>query len=110
MTTLPRNRDLQEESPCPGLTVDAVFRLWRAAMKDDDRLIDRLIQTLYDDMVSFDCKRTGSVMKLVIHRDRSATSAFDALLIDLKRFRHDGHHLRLSTSSYMGGGKASEAG
>jgi hypothetical protein len=79
-----RNQGLQRRSPCPGLTTEAVFRLWRAAVKDDDKLVDALIAKIYDAMVSFDCTRADRVIELVINRDPSAQSALAALLADMR--------------------------
>jgi len=37
-----------------GLAPDAIFRLWRSALKDGERLIDEAIAATYDRMNSID--------------------------------------------------------
>jgi hypothetical protein len=68
-----------------GLTQDALFCLWRAAIKDDDKLIDQIIGQVYDDMVSFDRKRAETVMGLAVRRHREAKPALRALLDDIEK-------------------------
>ena len=34
-----------------GLTPNAIFRLWRAAVKDDERLLDEAIAAVHDQMM-----------------------------------------------------------
>jgi len=41
-----------------GLTHDAIFRLLKAAIKDDEKLLDEAITKLYADMILFDRART----------------------------------------------------
>jgi hypothetical protein len=68
-----------------GLTEDEIFHLWRAALKDDDRLVDEVIQKVYDDMMSFDRERTETVMSLTIRRNSEAGRAFRSLLGDMRK-------------------------
>jgi hypothetical protein len=68
-----------------GLTEDEIFHLWRAALKDDDRLIDAAIQKVYDDMMSFDRERAETVMSLTIRRNSEAGRAFQSLLGDMRK-------------------------
>jgi hypothetical protein len=68
-----------------GLTKDEIFQLWRAALKDDDRLIDEVIQRVYDEMISFDRERAETVMSLTIRRNREAGRAFRSLLGDMRK-------------------------
>jgi hypothetical protein len=68
-----------------GLTEDEIFRLWRAALKDDDELVDDAIQKVYDDMISFDRERAETVMSLTIRRNGEAGRAFRSLLADLSK-------------------------
>jgi hypothetical protein len=68
-----------------GLTKDEIFHLWRAALKDDDRLIDAVIQKVYDDMMSFDCEQAEIVMSLIIRRHSEAGRAFRSLLGDMRK-------------------------
>jgi hypothetical protein len=63
-----------------GLTQDAIFRLWRTALKDDETLLDEAIATVHDQMISFDRARAERVMELIIRRHRDAKDAFRAML------------------------------
>jgi hypothetical protein len=67
-----------------GLTEDEIFRLWRAALKDDDGLVDDAIQKVYDDMTSFDRERAEAVMSMTIRRNR-VRAAPSSLLADLSK-------------------------
>lgn len=66
------------------LTKEQVFRLWRCATKDDDKLIDEMIQHVYEDMIAFDCKRAECVMELIVRRNIAAGCAFRSLLKDVR--------------------------
>jgi len=44
----------------PSLTKDQIFRLWRAAVKDDDKFVDEIIQRVHDDMIAFDSQRIAT--------------------------------------------------
>jgi hypothetical protein len=65
------------------LTREQVFRLWRCAVKDDDKLIDEVIQQIYESIVAFDCKRAESVIELMVRRNATAGPAFHSLLQDM---------------------------
>jgi hypothetical protein len=65
------------------LTKEHVFRLWRCAVKDDDALIDEIIQQIYESIIAFDCKRAESVMELVVRRNAAAGAALRSLLKDM---------------------------
>ena len=73
---------LQSARECR-LTKDQVFRLWKCAVKDDDKLIDAVIEKLYEEMVAFDLARAETVMQLIIDRDEAAASTFRGLLQDI---------------------------
>ena len=66
------------------LTKEQVFRLWRCATKDDDKLIDELIQHVYEEIIEFDCKRAECVMELIVRRNMAAGCAFRSLLKDMR--------------------------
>jgi len=66
------------------LTKDQVFRLWRCATKDDDKLVDEMIQHVYEDIITFDCKRAEGVMELIVRRNTAARWAFGSLLKDMR--------------------------
>ena len=74
---------LKSVRQCP-LTEEQVFRLWRCAIKDDDNLIDTVIEKLYDKMVAFDPERADTVMQLIIERDEVAGPSFRTLLQDIE--------------------------
>jgi hypothetical protein len=63
-----------------GLTQDAIFRLWKTAIKDDEKLLDEVIAAVHDQMISFDRERAERVMELIIRRHRDAKDAFKAML------------------------------
>ena len=66
------------------LTKEQVYRLWKCAIKDDDRLADALIQKIYDGMIAFDAKRTETVIRLIVNRHQAAERAFQDFLRDIK--------------------------
>ena len=70
------------------LTKNQVFRLWKCAVKDDDKLVDAVIEKLYEEMIAFDMARAGTVMQLIIDRDVAALPAFRDLLQDLAGSDH----------------------
>jgi hypothetical protein len=51
-----------------GLGRDAIFRLWKAAIKDDERLLDEAIAETYERMVRVDPVRAEEVVSLTIRR------------------------------------------
>jgi len=63
-----------------GLTQDAIFRLWKTAIKDDEKLLDEAIAAVHDQMISFDRVRAEQVIGLIIRRHRDAKDAFKAIL------------------------------
>jgi len=68
----------------PALTTEELFGLFRAAIKDDDRIINCVIQTVYDDLMSYDRERARAVMELLVRREPLARSAFQALLTEAR--------------------------
>ena len=63
-----------------GLAHDAIFRLWKSTLKDDDTLIDEAIAGTYDRMISIDPVRAEKVMSLTIRRHADAKNALKDLL------------------------------
>ena len=59
---------LQALSTRVGLSSNAIFRLWRAAVKDDERLLDEAIAAVHDQMMSSDRARAEHVISLIIRR------------------------------------------
>ena len=70
------------------LTKNQVFRLWKCAVKDDDKLVDAVIEKLYEEMNAFDLARAETVMQLIIDRDEAALPAFRDLLQDVAASDH----------------------
>ena len=66
------------------LTKEQVFRLWKCAIKDDDNLIDEMIQQIYEHIIAFDCQRAECVIELIVGRNAAAICAFRALLRDMR--------------------------
>jgi hypothetical protein len=69
------------------LTEEQIFRLWSSAIKDDDRLVDEVIQRVYEQMIAYDRTRSEAVMQLMIRRNAAAGSAFRALFEDMRTVR-----------------------
>jgi hypothetical protein len=67
-----------------GLGSDAIFRLWKAAIKDDEALMDEAIAETYERMVRVDPVRAEEVVSLTIRRHRDAKQAFRDLLARAK--------------------------
>ena len=63
-----------------GLGRDAIFRLWKAAIKDDEGLLDEAIAAIFDRMERVDPARAEEVMSLIIRRRRGAKRAFRDIL------------------------------
>jgi hypothetical protein len=70
--------------PRPTLTKEQVFRLWRCAIKDDDRLVDEIIEQLYENIIAFDYKRAECVVQLIVRRSLTASCALRSLLKDMR--------------------------
>jgi hypothetical protein len=67
-----------------GLGRDAIFRLWKAAIKDDEQLLDEAIAETYERMMRLDPVRAEEVVSLTIRRHRDAKQAFGGLLARAK--------------------------
>ena len=68
----------------PALSAEELFELFRAAIKDDDRIINSIIQTVCDDLMNYDAERARAVMELLVRREPLARSAFQALLTEAR--------------------------
>ena len=66
------------------LTEEQTFRLWRSAIKDDDKLIDEMIQKVYEQIIAYDRTRSEAVMQLTVRRNAAAGWAFRALFEDMR--------------------------
>ena len=67
-----------------GLGRDATFRLWKAAIKDHEGLLDEAIAAIFDRMERVDPARAEEVMSLIIRRHRGAKRAFRDILARAK--------------------------
>ncbi len=66
-----------------GLDESQVFRLFKCAVKDDDTLVDAIVERLYRKMKELDLKRAEDTVELIVDRDTAAGLRFKALLNDL---------------------------
>jgi hypothetical protein len=66
-----------------GLKEFHVLRLFKCAVKDDDALVDSIVEKLYGTMKDFDAGRAKQTVELIVDRDTTAGSKFKALLDDL---------------------------
>jgi hypothetical protein len=64
-----------------GLSSHAIFRLWKAALKDDETLLDEAIASVHEQMTSLDQARAEHVMSLIIRRQRDSKKAFKSMLM-----------------------------
>ena len=60
-----------------------VVRLFKCAVKDDDTLVDVIVEKLYNTMKDFDAGRAKKTVELIVDRDTTAASKFKTLLDDL---------------------------
>jgi phage tail tube protein FII len=67
-----------------GLNEHQVIRLFKCAVKDDDTLVDAIVERLYGIMKEFDAGRAKQAIKLIVDRDTRAASKLEALLDDLR--------------------------
>ena len=66
-----------------GLSEFQVVRLFKCAVKDDDTLVDAIVEKLYGTMKDFDAGRAKQTVELIVDRDTTAASKFRSLLDDL---------------------------
>jgi hypothetical protein len=70
-----------------GLAQDAIYRLWKAALRDDEVLLDELIKATYDRMIRRDPIRAEQVMGLIIRRHRDGRRALRKMITKRSRPR-----------------------
>jgi hypothetical protein len=80
-----------------GLSSHAIFQLWKAALKDDENLLDEAIASVHEQMTSFDQTRAEHVISLIIRRHRDAKGAFKAMLTATRAERRPAPRLCLRT-------------
>lgn len=61
-------------------------------MKNDGKLVDLIVQKVYDDMMAFDPERSETVIELMIRRRKMAEDAFRDALEDMREFGETSHH------------------
>jgi hypothetical protein len=66
-----------------GLSDFHFVRLFKCAVKDDDVLVDAIVEKLYGTMQDFDAGRAKQTVELIVDRDTTAASKFRALLDEL---------------------------
>ena len=66
-----------------GLSELQVVRLLKCAVKDDDTLVDAIVEKLYGIMKDFDAGRAKQTVELIVDRDTTAASQLRALLDEL---------------------------
>jgi hypothetical protein len=66
-----------------GLDESQIFRLFKCAVKDDDILVDAIVERLYRKIYELDRERAEDTVELIVDRDAAAESRFIALLNDL---------------------------
>jgi hypothetical protein len=71
-----------------GLNEFQVVRLFKCAVKDDDTLVDVIMEKLYGTMKDFDAGRTKQIVESIVDRDTTAATGLRALLDDLWPLRH----------------------
>ena len=68
-----------------GLAQDAIYRLWKAALKDDEGLLDEVIKATYDRLSRRDPVRAEQMMSLIIRRHRDGRQALKDMFTKLSR-------------------------
>ena len=68
-----------------------MFRLWRAAIKDDhDDVADEIIQKVYDDMMALDRALAEDAIEMIVRRNSAARNAFGVLFKDMQVLQRTG--------------------
>jgi len=70
-----------------GLAQDAIYRLWKAALKDDEGLLDEVIKATYDRIIRRDPARAEQMMSLIIRRHRDGRQALEDMFTKRSRPR-----------------------
>jgi hypothetical protein len=70
-----------------GLAQDAIYRLWKAALKDDEGLIDEVIKATYVRLIRPDPIRAEQMMSLIIRRHSDGQRALRKMLTQRPRPR-----------------------
>jgi hypothetical protein len=63
-----------------GLNELQISRLFKCAVKDDEMLVDAIVERLYRKMKEIDAKRADNTIGLIVDRDATAASTFGAFL------------------------------
>ncbi len=70
-----------------GLTELQALRLFKAAIKDDDSLVDAIVEKVYVAMKAFDRERARDAVELVVDRAEAAPSRLQCLLEEMQTKR-----------------------
>ena len=70
-----------------GLTELQAIRLFKAAIKDDDSLVDTVLEKVYAAMKAFDRERAYDTVVLIVDRDETAPSRLQSLLEEMRTRR-----------------------
>jgi hypothetical protein len=70
-----------------GLTELQAVRLFKAAIKDHDSLVDAIVEKVYVAMKTFDRERAHDAVELVVDRDQAAASRLRSLLEEMQTRR-----------------------
>ena len=63
-----------------GLNETQISRLFSCAVKDDETLIDAIVERLYRKMKEFDARRADKAVGLIVDRDTTAGATLSAFL------------------------------
>jgi hypothetical protein len=66
-----------------GLNEVQVVRLFKSAIKDDETLVDGIVDGLYRKMKMYDSGRAKETVELVVDRDVTALARLKALLAEM---------------------------
>ena len=68
-----------------GLTELQALRLFKAAIRDNDSLVDTIVEKVYAAMKSFDRERAYDAVELIVDRDEAAASRLRSLLEEMQK-------------------------
>ena len=58
--------------------------MFKAAIKDDDSLVDTIVEKIYAAMKAFDRERTYDTVELIVDRDEAAAARLQSLLEEMQ--------------------------
>ena len=66
-----------------GLNELQISRLFKCAVKDDETLIDAIVERMYRNMKEFDARQADDIVGLIVDRDATAASKLSAFLEEI---------------------------